>query len=299
MKVLAIDGGGVRGVVPSAFLAYWEAQLGTPMPDKFEMFVGTSTGAIVAGSLAAGLSAADILKMFREETASIFGRENLSFAKKALSFKGWALPAYSADHLKRTLESRIGDVTLGDCPRPLAITSLDVVTGNPKIFRSGHHPDSGSDKEIRIVDAILASSAAPTYFPSVQVGTSTYVDGALWANNPALVAILEAKKLAMTEPNMLSLGCGRPVWGKSMGWGEQRGAIGWGGLIIPLLMTAQSDGVHGYIRQLVSTDSYLRIDPPLPKELAFIDRFENVPELLARGEQTARESICALEDRFE
>ena len=101
MNVLAIDGGGVRGIVPAAILEKWESEGGRTIQDRFQLFAGTSTGAILAGALAAGVSAARLLELFRNETAAIFTPEAQGFFKRALSFKGLALPAYSAAHLRR------------------------------------------------------------------------------------------------------------------------------------------------------------------------------------------------------
>jgi hypothetical protein len=297
VQILAIDGGGVRGVVPSATLAYWETELGFETPDRFSLFAGTSTGAIVAAALATGVSAKRVLGLFQERAPAIFSREGLGLSERVLSFKGWALPAYSNDALRDALYEVIGDATLGDCPRPLCIPCLDVVTGATRIFRSAHHPQAGSDRQIRIVDAVLASAAAPTFFPSAQVAGSSYVDGALWANNPSLIALLDWRDIAgpagWEEARLVSLGCGRPFWGKNVGFGAQRGLLGWGLPLMALMMAAQSDGVHGYVRRLLPKGHYLRVDPQLPRNLAGLDSPSNVPDLLVRAREAAREHLEA------
>lgn len=300
MRVLAIDGGGVRGVVPAAMLAYWENEFNHEAHEAFDLFAGTSTGAIVAASLALGLSARRVLMLFQERSQAIFSREGLTFTAKALSFKGWAAPAYSHDALRQALEDSWGNVTLGDCPRPLSIASLDVVTGRPKVFRSAHHVACGGDRQIRIVDAVLASTAAPTFFPSAQVAGSSFVDGALWANNPALIALLDARDLLATpsldEHRVLSLGCGVPFWGKNVGFGERRGILGWGAPLLALMMSAQSEGVHGYLSRIQKTSHYLRVDPKLPKDLSALDEPENIPSLLAHAGETARGATGQVRD---
>ena len=298
MNVLAIDGGGVRGVVPAVVLANWETDSNRPTQDRFGLFAGTSTGAIVAGSLAAGISGPTLLELFRSDTAAIFTPQREGFVKRALSFKGIVLPAYSLDPLRKSLETNLGDRTLGDCPHPLIISALDVVSGNPKIFRSGHFPDGQNDRTVRMVDAILASTAAPVLFPSIPVGVSAYIDGSLWANNPSILAMLEANKLHQDPPNILSLGCGRPLWGGKLGFGGNRGLLGWSLPLVSLLMTAQADGVAHYMDQLVPAGRYMRINPVLPRHLAQIDRAESVPELIARASEAAREALPRLNERF-
>lgn len=297
MKVLSIDGGGVRGAVPAAILARWESESKIRVCDRFDLFAGTSTGAILAGALAAGTSAHELLELFVNDAPAVFTPQRETVLRRALTFKGIVLPAYSIDPLRRSLENRLGGLTLGECPRPLVISALDVISGNPKVFRSGHFPDDG-DREVRVVDAILASTSAPVLFPSTQVGLSTYVDGALWANNPALLAMIEAGGLSPDPANILSLGCGRPIWGGKLGFGSNRGLIGWSLPLIPLLMTAQSDGVSLYMKRLMPPERYLRIDPVFPRHLAPIDRASSVPELIARATEAAREAIPELNERF-
>jgi predicted acylesterase/phospholipase RssA len=266
----------------------------------FDLFAGTSTGSIVAASLACGLKADRILRLFQEKAPLIFSREGLAFAQKALSFKGWAVPAYSEQPLRDALIDAIGDVTLGECPRPLVIPCLDVVTGATRVFRSSHLPEGRSDRSVRIVDAVLASAAAPTFFPSALVDGSSYVDGSLWANNPALLALLDARDLfgESVDVSMLSLGCGRPIWGKPVGFGMNRGFLGWGTPLMSLTMAAQSEGIHSYVRRLLPKDRYLRVDPTIPRDLIALDDPDNIPALLVRAAEAARENRLAVEAAF-
>lgn len=298
MRILSIDGGGVRGIVPAAILAYWEREQKGRVADRFDFFAGTSTGAIVAASLAAGLSAETVFDLFVTETEGIFKRGDVGFWQRALSYKGWALPAYSSDRLRTVLESHLADMTLGECPRPLVVTSLDVVNGIPKIFRSGHHPQCGSDRDVRLVDAVLASSAAPVFFPSVRAGASTYVDGAMWANNPSLVALLESQAIASGEPNLVSISCGHPIWSGRLGFGGKRGLVGWSVPFVTLMITAQADGVHSYMQRLVPPERYCRIDPTLPRHLASIESAANQSELVARAQEAARGTLGLVAERF-
>jgi hypothetical protein len=292
MRILAIDGGGVRGVVPAATLAAWADDIGLNAHTRFDLFAGTSTGAIVASAIACGRSAAEVLSLFLEHAPAIFSREGLAFTQRALSFKGWAVPAYSDQALRATLDQALGDITLGECPRPLVIPSLDVVTGGIRIFRSHHLPNGQGDRDIRVVDAVLASTAAPTFFPSAQVDGSSYVDGALWANNPSMLALLEARDMSESPDTvrMLSLGCGKPLWGKPVGFGVNRGFLGWGTPLMSLSMSAQSEGVHSCVRRLIPKDGYLRVDPQIPRDLIALDAPGNMPSLIARANETAREN---------
>jgi len=287
---LAVDGGGVRGVVPAAVLDLWGSE-GAPV--EFDAYSGTSTGAIVAAGLALGNSPKKTLDLFVKHVPRIFTQADLPFRERLLAFKGWAKPAYGADDLKAALVEALGDATLGDVSKPLTINALDVVTGNTRTFRSHHHPGSAGDRGVTLVDAVLASTAAPSFFPSASVAGSSFIDGGMWANNPALLALLDARALGATDPTLVSLGTGRLFWGRSVGFGTARGLIGWGAPLIVLMMSAQSQGVDGYVRRLIAPERYLRVDPQLPRELAGLDEPDAIPALLVRAAEAARAALPA------
>ena len=285
-----MDGGGVRGVVPAAVLDLWAAE-GANV--EFDAFSGTSTGSIVAAGLALGHTPKSTLDLFVDHVPHIFTQKALPFAEKLLAFKGWAKPAYSGERLREALVEAFGEATLGDVPKPLAINALDVVTGTTRTFRSHHHPGSAADRGVTLVDVVMASTAAPSFFPSASVAGSSFIDGGMWANNPALGALLDARALGAEDPILISLGTGRLFWGRSVGFGTARGLIGWGAPLIVLMMSAQSQGVDGYVRRLVPAERYLRVDPPLPRELAGLDEPDAIPALLVRAAEAARTALPA------
>lgn len=285
-----MDGGGVRGVVPAAVLDLWQAE-GANV--EFDAYSGTSTGSIVAAGLALGSSPKLVLNLFVEHVPRIFTQEALPLREKLLAFKGWARPAYRADALRAALVEAFGDATLGDVPKPLALNALDVVTGSTRTFRSHHHPGSSADRGISLVDAVLASTAAPSFFPSATVAGSSFIDGGMWANNPALLALLDARTLGAENPKLVSLGTGRLFWGRNVGFGTARGLIGWGAPLIVLMMSAQSQGVDGYVRRLLPPERYLRVDPQLPRDLAGLDEPGAIPALRVRAVEAGRANLAA------
>jgi len=293
VRILAVDGGGVRGVVPAAVLDLWQSE-GANV--EFDTYSGTSTGSIVAAGLALGRPPKLVLDLFKNHVPRIFTQESLTLSQKLLSFKGWAKPAYSGEALKAALIEAFGDATLGDIPKPLALNALDVVTGSTRTFRSHHHPGSAADRGVTLVDAVLASTAAPSFFPSASVAGSSFIDGGMWANNPALLALLDARALGAEDPRLVSLGTGRLFWGRSVGFGTARGLIGWGAPLIVLMMSAQSQGVDGYVRRLLDPERYLRVDPQLPRELAGLDEPDAIPALLVRAAEAARTALPAFRE---
>jgi hypothetical protein len=290
---LAVDGGGVRGVVPAAVLDLWQKE-GANV--EFDAYSGTSTGSIVAAGLALGRSPKQVLDLFVDHVPRIFTQDALPLREKLLAFKGWAKPAYSGEALRAALVGEFGDATLGDVPKPLAINALDVVTGTTRTFRSHHHPGSAADRNVTLVDAVLASTAAPSFFPSATVAGSSFIDGGMWANNPALIALLDARALGAEDPRLVSLGTGRLFWGRNVGFGTARGLIGWGAPLIVLMMSAQSQGVDGYVRRLLPEERYLRVDPALPRELAGLDEPDAIPALLVRAAEAARGALGDFRD---
>lgn len=285
-----MDGGGVRGVVPAAVLDLWQTE-GESV--EFDAYSGTSTGSIVAAGLALGHSPRRTLDLFVRQVPLIFTQASMPLKERVLAFKGWAKPAYSGETLRAALVEAFGDATLGDVPKPLAINALDVVTGTTRTFRSRHHPGSAADLGLSLVDAVLASTAAPGFFPSATVGGSSFVDGGMWANNPALGALLDARALGDPDPTLVSLGTGRLFWGRSVGFGTARGFLGWGAPLVVLMMSAQSQGIDGAVRRLVPPERYLRVDPALPRELAGLDEPDAVPALRVRAAEAARAALPA------
>lgn len=280
----------MRGVVPAAVLDHWRAE-GEDV--DFDAYSGTSTGSIVAAGLALGHTPKVTLDLFVKQVPRIFTQENLPFKERLLAFKGWAKPAYSGEVLREALVEAFGDATLGDVSKPLAINTLDVVTGSTRTFRSHHHPGSAGDRGVSLVDAVLASTAAPGFFPSASVAGSSFIDGGMWANNPALGALLDARALGAADPVVVSLGTGRLFWGRSVGFGAARGFVGWGAPLVVLMMSAQSQGIDGVVRRLVPPERYLRVDPQLPRELAGLDEPDAIPALLVRAAEAAKAALPA------
>ena len=160
MKVLAIDGGGVRGVLPASFIAAVEEQVDGSVAEYFDLIVGTSTGGIIALGLGAGLSAADIRDFYLERGPRIFrGRRILRRARH------WATAKYDPRRLRAELEEVFGDKRIGESKTRLVIPSMDVNSGRVRLWKTAHNVRLVQDYRQRMVDAAMATSAAPTFFP--------------------------------------------------------------------------------------------------------------------------------------
>lgn len=230
VRVLSIDGGGIRGYLPAVFLKELERRASCPAADLFDLVVGTSTGAIIGIGLATGKSAEELADFYPKYGRRIFGgaddrsalrrrifgagnsfSESMDSAARALGapFGGNPRMGGNARHvaagLENVLEEVLGDQRLSDVDIPLAVTTFDRLTSLPVILSSREaRADSALDLALR--DAARATSAAPTFFPPFETTWAgqrrEFVDGGVWANNPAAVAVVES--LALTGQRRLT-----------------------------------------------------------------------------------------------
>jgi hypothetical protein len=244
-RVLAIDGGGIRGLIAARVLARLEemitAEAGEErrIADCFQMIAGTSTGGLLALGLTAPdpaaparprLSGADLVSLYIEEGPRIFG----DTLHKLLSLSGWIAPKHSARGLERALRDRLGETRLREALREVLITSYDMAEPGPHFFKRWRARESG-DRDATMVEVGLATAAAPTYLPSLGLGRRALVDGGLFASNPAVAAVVEALKRRDDEPHdlspgellLVSLGTGHHEDGHAQSQVRRWGRIGW------------------------------------------------------------------------
>jgi len=311
-NILSIDGGGIRGVFPAKFLASIEEELarrGNPKTQIYQhvdLIAGTSTGGIIAIALALGIPAKEILDLYLNKADTIFG-------KKREWFNRWTYYSkYSSDTLESTLKETFrknfngNDPRLNDCKIPTCIPIYDLFEGKPSVLKSNYHPRFTRDYHIPAYKAALATSAAPTFLDPLttsymKIDSSTVedfsnkVDGGVFANNPTLLAIIEAQKAfgkSLQELRVLSLGTGFRKYT------EAKDRIRWGLLywmnlrrkrLIDLFMQSQSQHTSNLISLLQrgidkveqNNFAYTRIDIELTEDLD-IEMDETRPAMLKR-----------------
>lgn len=230
-KILSIDGGGIRGVIPCQFLANLENDLiqeygeDTRLCDYFDLIAGTSTGGIIAIGLALGVKAQDILDLYVRHGSEIFPepmQRNVSKAKRIILKK----PFYDRFPLKKLLNETFNTdgepKRIGDAKTRLLIPTYNLESHQIHILKTAHSEKLVRDYQIPVVDAALSTAAAPAYFlpydfsydnkgknGSVQI--NMMVDGGLVANNPSFMALLEATHclgIKLEDIGLLSLGTG-------------------------------------------------------------------------------------------
>ncbi len=177
-RILAIDGGGIRGVFPAAFLAEIERRFlnGQSIGNYFDMIAGTSTGGIIALALAHGLTAQEIVDIYVDRGERIFPHAGrLGRLWRLVRSAG----KHDQDRLRDELLRIFGEAHFGDAQSRLVIPSFDRRHGEPFIYKTPHHPDYKKDRQKRMVDVALHTSA-PTTYPGVLDAGCVMLDGGLW-----------------------------------------------------------------------------------------------------------------------
>ncbi len=279
MKALAIDGGGIRGLIPAIVLAEFERRTQRPMATMVDLIAGTSTGGILACALARPdpVPAAQIAAIYEQDGPSIFDR---SAAKVITSADGYLDERYDDDGLVTALRRHLGTTRLGEATTRVLITVYDLQARQALLLRS-------DADDVSMVDAAHATSAAPTYFEPVRIGARTLVDGGVFAINPAVFAFAEA---GGAPDLLLSLGTGshtRPLpYDDVKGWGR----LEWAEPIIDVVFDGSADAVDAQLSALAG-ERYLRLQTRL--EEASDDLDDATPENLAALRREAERLIAA------
>jgi uncharacterized protein len=292
-RILSIDGGGIKGAFPAAFLAAIEETLGggLPISSYFDLIAGTSTGGIIALALGLGLRAEEVLGFYERYAPAIFPPRP----------PWWVLgPAkHDTGALKQALEDTFGSKRLGDSIRRLVIPSFNATTGRIHIYKTAHHPRLQMDFKATAVEVGLATSAAPIFFsPYRSAREVVLIDGGIWANNPVGLAVVEAISMLGAsggELDVLSIGCTcEPPDFTQTG----RGWKFWALRAIEASMQGQSFGALGTAQHLAGHENVFRYDPTVMAGRFALDKPEGIAELKAFGYSEARESLRQLTPRF-
>lgn len=295
-RVLAIDGGGLRGVIPAAFLAGIEEKIGDRVARYFDLIVGTSTGGLIALGLGLGFSAEELLRFYEEWGPKIFDRPGISSW-----LRGWSSPLHDLEGLRTALLEVFRSRRPGTGHRRLLIPSFDLKEGKTHVWRIGQHPSYQPWEETDVVDVALSTSAAPVYFPIYQSTKGVpMVDGGIWANCPVLLAVIEAMSVfgwSPQEMRILSLGCA--LGGVQP---EERllrgGMLQWATRIPSLFLAAQEEASLAMARALCGEECIVRINPDDPTGSVAVDRPDEIPRLRRIGARAAEDAFPSLKDVF-
>lgn len=300
-RVLALDGGGIRGAYTASVLASLESATNRRCQDHFDLIVGTSTGGIIAIGLGLGLSAAQIRDFYLEKGNTIFPSTGVN-ANIVLTIRQLLRPRRNADPLRDSLKEVFRDRLFGESCRPLVITAYDAVAGRIFLLKTRHHPRFQYEAGHKAVDVALATAAAPTYFEAQTFESgASFVDGGVWANCPALVGLTEACAffgVAPREIDILSVGTTSEPF--SIGIVKRRGGVfAWNFTIVRTLMNAQAESALSHA-SLLTDGGVHRIDSTVAAGRFGMDDARGVKDLVALGEGDARkkQNLDAVNSRF-
>jgi uncharacterized protein len=285
VKVLAIDGGGIRGLIPALVLAEIERRTGRRIGELVDLIAGTSTGAIIACALAKPrpMPAERIAGLYVEEGPRIFDR---SLLKRITSAEGLLDERYDSAGLVAALERYLGAARLADASPPLLLTAYDLERRRAVFLRS-------SADDASMVDAAHASAAAPTYFEPVRIAGATLVDGGVFATNPAMCGYAEVDGALEL---LLSLGTGEHTrslpYEDVRGWGK----IEWARPIIDVVFDGIADAVDEQLTALLD-DLYVRFQTPLDEASDDLD--DASEENLSALRREAERLIAARDDEID
>jgi len=255
-KIISIDGGGIRGLIPARILMRLEEELGSPLNTYFDLAAGTSTGGIIAAAISAGKSMREIVDLYTQEGPYIF---------KKSWHRGLINPKFPNKQIDDPLNDYFSSMKLADLSIDFLTTAWNITDGRPRFF-------SKDEGYILVKDALRATTAAPTYFEPAQIDGKEYADGGLFANSPSMCAYAEAKSLYKVEASdlfVLSLGTS----GEAKGFDNARKwhKFKWIKPLIDSLLGSDAGVTHYQLMQIYKSvgesDNYIRINGRLPKNV--------------------------------
>ncbi|WP_122847315.1 CBASS cGAMP-activated phospholipase [Pseudomonas viridiflava] len=298
-RILALDGGGLRGTFTAAVLAKWDDMLkaggGNGIISHFDLVAGTSTGAILAIGLALGLNPSEILAFYEEKGPNIFPKDR--------KLRHWLKSKHESATLRQLLTEVYGEKTLAaDSLCRLVIPTVRAKQGQAEAIVTPHSPDRTAYRDISAVDAALASSAAPTFFDESTwegpIALETFLDGGVWANNPILPALAEAVrylKIPLDRIDVLSIG----TLSSESDFTDQlgKGKAGWAPHSVDLFFAAQEHGALALAESFLGPTRHLRVNQQTPVEIK-LDDVEAIQEMAARGNEAGKEHFAEVRSRF-
>ncbi|MGL4234770.1 CBASS cGAMP-activated phospholipase [Tabrizicola sp.] len=273
-NILALSGGGYRGLFTIEVLARLEQRAGRPIGECFDLIAGTSIGGIIAIGLAMGKSAESIKKEFIERGEDIFPKRKTPTTQIGKCLELWqhgSKPKYDGIALRKTVESVLGgDTLIQDAKTRLLVPAINMTAGKVQMFKTPHHERLTEDGRRKAVDVAMATSAAPLFFPLAKMGENYYADGGLAANAPDACAIHEAVHFcdqSIDDLRLISIGTTFTGFGLPTSLGADFGPLTWveKERILATVMGAQQQLVE-YMTGHMLRDRYLRIDASLSSE---------------------------------
>ncbi len=280
IKILSIDGGGIRGIIPSMILAEIENRTGSRIHELFDLIAGTSTGGVLALALTkpgpdsqSQYSSSELIRLYEEKCEVIFPKSKWTKIQALSPFKE---VKYPSDGMVSVFEEYFDTARLKDAITDVLVTSYDFERQRPVFFKSSKARKS-PDYDFYMKDAARATSTAPVFFEPFKLETEgvagyyALLDGLIFAGNPTLCAYAEARSTYPDSKDFLvvSLGTGkakhRQIYEEVREWN----VLQWGRNLLDMVLHGTSTAVDYQMRQLLPTigDStrYYRFQTKLDK----------------------------------
>ena len=321
-RILSIDGGGIRGIIPGQIIAVLEKRIqelsnnpDARISDYFDLIAGTSTGGILTcaylipenGGTRPKFNADQVVDLYMENGDEIF---EIPFFHKVKTMGGVTDEKYPSDGIEETLEDYFGSTKLSELLKPCLITAYDIKRRKGHFFTQQDAHDPAYDFYVK--DVARATSAAPTYFECAKVKSMSNVnypliDGGVFVNNPTLCAYSEARNLnekpTAKQMAILSLGTGFTKKHYSYKQAKDWGMVEWIKPLIDIMMSGVSETVDYQLEQIYDAveakEQYLRINAPLPSDVnAEMDdaSMENLLALKEQGAYIAQQNKGKIDD---
>ena len=284
--MLAIDGGGIRGLIPALVLAELERRARRQAYELFDLIAGTSTGGILACALCAPdpLPAEQLVAIYEVEGPQIFDR---SVWQRIRSAEGLLDEKYDAVALDRALERFLGAKRLAESRPDLIVPAYDMSEPGPFFFKTRNARERRAD-DFPLTVVARATAAAPTYFEPLPVGERALVDGGVFAVNPAMSAFAEVLRFHPgAEVVLLSLGTGERTRKRRFADIDDWGLVEWARPILDVVFDGSSDAVDYQVRHALGDDHYWRLQVELTRASDDLDDAspENLRELRTHAEE--------------
>lgn len=308
VRILSIDGGGIRGIIPALILARIEKLTGRPVAKLFDLVAGTSTGGILALGLTIPksarqpvYSAQELVTLFEREGSRIFSRSLFRWFSTSESLF-WK--KYSSRGIEQVLDEYFGDSRLRDAVTDVLVPSYEIARRFPFFFKSTN-ARRRPDYDFPARDIARATSAAPSYFEPVRIPTGTnlesytLIDGGVFANNPAACALVEALSTHAHPAGFIVVSLGTGSWMRSppLGLARYWGAVLWAKPMLNAIFDGMSGTVDYQLRRLLPA-GYYRFQVALNGHTHAIDNTSraNLTALKALANNLVEENSAELEE---
>lgn len=299
VRILSIDGGGIKGIIPATVLMELERLTGKRVADLFDIIAGTSTGGILGSVLCSNrkYSAKDALNIYVKRGEDIFSR---NLCERIFSFTTLSQNKYSHSGIESVLKEYFGKETIDESKTNLLISSFDINHMEPFLFKSWKQECVG----LPLKFVCRATSAAPTYFEPfhafIQGKERTLIDGGVYLNNPAMSAYAEAYKLYGEDIDIVMVSLGTGQLNRSIAYSSAKnwGKIEWISPLLDCMFDGVSDAVDYQMNMMLGDDYYRIQTSELDDDTQELDNVspENLKKLKSIADKMVKNNKTVLDE---